>query len=168
MKKIKLASAIIASMVLFSGAYANNINNLCKNQNMQNNCNQNMQIKQKNMQNNTKCSFNQKQNFKKHTKFHKKPSNINKLFFLLDLSAQQKQDIKNILKEQRVKNQNLNSAFSKTSFDKEKFIQISKNKRENMIQSRADTIEKMYNILNENQKEKLKLLIDLKTLKGKM
>lgn len=83
----------------------------------------------------------------------------------LNLSDTQKEEMKKIVKEARKNKETINDAFSKTSFDKEKFIKIMNEKRENMIKSKADVMEKMYAVLDTKQKEQFKTLLELKTEK---
>lgn len=80
----------------------------------------------------------------------------------LNLSDVQKDEIKKIFKEQRKNKQTLNDAFTSNSFDKAKFIDMMNTKRENMIKSKADMIEKVYAVLDSKQKQQFKTLIDLK------
>ncbi|HAC70622.1 MAG TPA: hypothetical protein DCF41_02750, partial [Arcobacter skirrowii] len=58
-------------------------------------------------------------------------------------------------------------AFSKDSFDKEKFIKIMKDKREKNQELHANTIEKAYKVLDSKQKEQLRTLLDLRKEKMK-
>ena len=58
-------------------------------------------------------------------------------------------------------------AFSKDGFDKAKYIQIMSEKRDNMLKSQAEVIEKSYAILTTKQKEQLKVLMDLRKEKIK-
>jgi periplasmic protein CpxP/Spy len=55
-----------------------------------------------------------------------------------------------------------NEAFTSSSFDKNKYIEIMAAKRDNMLKSKADVIEKSYALLTTKQKEQLKVLIELK------
>lgn len=107
---------------------------------------------------------NLKKNFKKDTKsgYHKKRDSFLSLLKKLNLSVEQKNKIFEIRKETMKNNQTLDIAFSKTSFDKEKFIEIMKQKRDNMIESKAEMIGKVYAVLTSEQKEQLKVLMDLK------
>jgi periplasmic protein CpxP/Spy len=49
----------------------------------------------------------------------------------------------------------LNLAFGDSKFDKKKFIEV-QNKRDIMVQSKADMIDKMYQVLTKEQKAELK------------
>jgi Spy/CpxP family protein refolding chaperone len=53
-------------------------------------------------------------------------------------------------------------AFSKTDFDKKRYLEISENRKNEYRKAKADMIEKIYNILTKEQKVKLKELIDTK------
>ncbi len=55
-----------------------------------------------------------------------------------------------------------NLAFTKDSFDKAKYIEIMKQKRDNMIESKAEMVEKSYALLTPEQKEQFKVLLDLR------
>lgn len=55
-----------------------------------------------------------------------------------------------------------NVAFTKDSFDKTKYIEIMKQKRDNMIESKAEMVEKSYALLTPEQKEQFKVLLDLR------
>jgi len=83
----------------------------------------------------------------------------------LNLSDDQKTQIKKIVKESRKDKQTLNDAFTESTFDKQKFIKIMSEKRENMLKSKADTIEKIYSVLDSKQKEQFKTLLDLRVEK---
>ncbi|WP_152632444.1 Spy/CpxP family protein refolding chaperone [Aliarcobacter butzleri] len=80
----------------------------------------------------------------------------------LNLTSKQKEDIRKIIDESRKAQKTPLDAFSKDGFDKEKFIQIENEKRDSMIKSKAEVIEKTYAILDAKQKEQLKVLIDLR------
>jgi len=55
-----------------------------------------------------------------------------------------------------------NTAFTKDSFDKAKYVEIMKQKRDNMIESKAEIVEKSYALLTPAQKEQFKVLLDLR------
>ncbi|RXJ93381.1 hypothetical protein CRV00_11400 [Malaciobacter molluscorum] len=85
----------------------------------------------------------------------------------LNLSAEQKIKIADIMKSNRGKMQTINDAFTKTEFDKNKFIKILSTKRENMIKLKAQMISDIYDVLTKEQKEQFKVLLDLKTSRFK-
>ena len=66
------------------------------------------------------------------------------------------------MQDSRKNLKNSDDAFTKDSFDKTKYIQIMSEKRDNMLKSEAEVIEKTYAILTTKQKEQLKMLMDLR------
>lgn len=80
----------------------------------------------------------------------------------LNLTSQQQIKIDNIINEHKNSKTLMSSAFTKTGFDKTKFIKFATEKRDNMIKSRADMIEAIYTILSDEQKLQFKVLLDLK------
>lgn len=99
--------------------------------------------------------------FKGHMPFFR-DEGILGLIHELNLTSKQKEDIRKIIDESRKTQKTPLDAFSKDGFDKEKFIQIENEKRDSMIKSKAEVIEKTYAILDAKQKEQLKVLIDLR------
>jgi|GEM_PF-1870565 len=93
---------------------------------------------------------------------HKKDYGFKSILRQLNLTAEQKEKIFEIKKEMMKERQSVNVAFTKTSFDKEKFLEIMKQKRENMLESKAEMISKIYAVLTAEQKEQVKVLMDLK------
>ncbi|WP_320036183.1 Spy/CpxP family protein refolding chaperone [Halarcobacter sp.] len=80
----------------------------------------------------------------------------------LNLSSEQMKDIQEI-KQDMMKNKVKSTvAFSKDGFDKEKYIEIMKQKRDNMLESKAEMIDRVYKVLTSEQKEQLKVLMDLR------
>jgi len=84
------------------------------------------------------------------------------IFSELNLSDDQKTKIKTIMQDSRKNLKNSDDAFTKDGFDKTKYIQIMSEKRDNMLKSEAEIIEKTYAILTTKQKEQLKVLMDLR------
>lgn len=84
------------------------------------------------------------------------------MFKELNLTAEQKTKIEQIMDESRKNIKSEDEAFTKDGFDKAKFIQIMSEKRDNMLKSRADVMEKSYAVLTTKQKEQLKVLMDLR------
>ena len=72
----------------------------------------------------------------------------------LNLSNEQRLKIMDIVQNSRKNSQNPSDAFSEKGFDKVKFIQIVKSKRDKMIERKADNMEKIYNVLTDEQKDK--------------
>lgn len=97
-----------------------------------------------------------------HKKGHGQKEPVLGLVKQLNLSDDQKTKIKDIMIESRKNMKTENEAFTKTSFDKNKYMDIMNQKRENMLKSRADMIEKIYTLLTVEQKEQLKVLMDLR------
>lgn len=93
---------------------------------------------------------------------HQKGESIFHIFKQLNLSEKQEFEIKKIIDENRQNMQTINDAFSNNSFDKDKYVKIMSEKRDNMLKSKANVIEKSYAILTPKQKEQFKVLIDLK------
>ena len=139
----KILTGLVLSGILSSGLYAN--------------CGMN---KKHNMDYNKSCKMSHKMMKKSH---HSNP--IIKMVRHLDLTKEQRVSIKQIMKEDRKNKRNKNmmgQAFSETSFDKSRFIDIMNKKKNRKIQSRADMIEKVYGILNPVQKKYLKVLLEKK------
>ena len=80
----------------------------------------------------------------------------------LKLSAEQKAKVKEIMIESRKGLSDPCQAFSDTSFDKATFIKLAHERRDNMIEHQADTMEKVYNVLDAAQKKELKVELDKK------
>lgn len=95
-------------------------------------------------------------------KAHKGDGHFFGMFKELNLTDEQKTKIEQIISDSRKNIKTSDEAFSKDSFDKAKYIQIMNEKRDNMIKSKADVIEKSYAVLTVKQKEQLKVLMDLR------
>jgi Spy/CpxP family protein refolding chaperone len=89
------------------------------------------------------------------------------LFRELNLTAEQETKLEQIMEDSRKNIKSEEEAFSKDGFDKAKYIQIMSEKRDNMLKSQAEVIEKSYAILTTKQKEQLKVLMDLRKEKIK-
>ncbi|WP_258237511.1 MULTISPECIES: Spy/CpxP family protein refolding chaperone [Arcobacteraceae] len=96
---------------------------------------------------------------------HSQDGHLFGMFKDLNLTAEQNEKIKNIIEDSRKDNKSINEAFTKDSFDKAKYSKILSEKRENMLKSQAEILEKSYAILTPKQKEQLKVLLDLKAEK---
>lgn len=83
------------------------------------------------------------------------------IFKRLNLTPEQDAQIEKIVLENRANMESFDDAFTKDGFDKAKYIQIMNEKRDNMLKSQAEVIEKSYAILTPKQKEQLKVLMDL-------
>jgi periplasmic protein CpxP/Spy len=108
-------------------------------------------------------NFNGPKSFSMNKGFHKRGQHgIMSVLYKLNLSKTQMQDIYKIKEEMMAKRVTPDVAFTKTGFDKNKFIDIMKKRRDNMIENKALMIEKVYKILTPKQKEQLKVLMELK------
>lgn len=102
----------------------------------------------------------------KYNKHYNKTKGSMGLFKELNLTAEQETKIQEIMQESRKNKKTMNEAFTKDSFDKTKYISIMNEKRDNMLKSQAEVIEKSYAVLTAQQKEQLKVLMDLKADKN--
>lgn len=89
------------------------------------------------------------------------------MFSELNLSADQKTKIDEIIKDSRKDQEFPCDAFSKDSFDKAKFAKIMKDKQENKSEQQAEILDKAYKVLDAKQKEQLRTLLDLRKEKMK-
>ncbi|MFV0562686.1 Spy/CpxP family protein refolding chaperone [Malaciobacter mytili] len=149
MKKTVLASLLIGS-VLTTSAFA--YSGKCNQGNMAQNCNM--------MKDTNSFNCKAKQGVMKHKKDGSHA--FYKALYQLNLDNSQRTKIKEIFQSNKTKMKGINEAFSSSSFDKDKFVEIVSSKRENMIKLKAQTIEDIYKILTSKQKEQLKVLLDLK------
>jgi len=95
-------------------------------------------------------------------KGHKKGHGIMGSIMQLDLSEKQREQIVSIMKDARDSMQRPSKAFTASEFDKAQFVKLVKEQKEARIEKRAATIEKVYAILNSDQKKELKTLLDKK------
>lgn len=84
------------------------------------------------------------------------------VFYELNLTAEQKTKIDEIIKDSMKNQETPMDAFGKDSFDKAKFTKIMKEKRDKHLEVKAEIIDKAYKILDAKQKEQLKTLLDLR------
>jgi periplasmic protein CpxP/Spy len=84
------------------------------------------------------------------------------MFKQLSLTEDQENKIEKIVADSRENMETFDEAFTKDSFDKTKYIKIMAEKRDNMLKSQAEVLEKSYAILTPKQKEQLKVLMDLR------
>lgn len=139
--KNKILSGLILSTVLTTGLFAMN----------------------NDMRNNNRDSSNcmMKKDFMSGSKHHGNKSVI-RIFKELSLTEEQETQIEKIMLESRKNMQTFDEAFTKESFDKDKYMKIMSEKRDNMLKSNTEVIEKSYALLTPKQKEQLKLLMDLR------
>lgn len=78
----------------------------------------------------------------------------------LNLTDQQRMQIRDIMRSQMQNRVRLSEAFSDTGFDKALFIKLSEQRKANKIQRRADRIEAIYNVLTPEQKKELKQMLN--------
>ena len=98
-------------------------------------------------------------------KMHKMDEHKGGTFYLfkgLNLTAEQETKLQQIISESRKNIKSEDEAFTKDGFDKAKYIQIMTEKRDNMLKSQAEIIEKSYAVLTAKQKEQFKVLMDLR------
>ena len=101
----------------------------------------------------------------KNDKMHKMDEHRGGTFHLfkgLNLTAEQEAKLEQIISESRKNIKSEDEAFTKDGFDKAKYIQIMSEKRDNMLKSQAEIIEKSYAVLTAKQKEQFKVLMDLR------
>ena len=98
---------------------------------------------------------------------HKKDDKIMRMVSMLDLTDKQKTQIKQIMKENKKDTSNIHSAFSNTSFDKERFIKLVNEKKDTRVTRKAELISKVYAVLNSTQKKDLKTMIDMQGIMKK-
>jgi len=150
--KTKLLVATTLTALLSTGLYAGN------------NSEDKPMMKKQMHQGDKSCK---KQDGKRMMKKAHKRNQDNPLSLLrqLNLTADQHKEIRKIKQDLMKKRVTVNTAFTSTSFDKAKFIQIMKDKKENSLKKKAELIDKVYNVLTSKQKEQFKVLLDLKTEK---
>jgi len=98
---------------------------------------------------------------------HKKGHVFVRTVMRLDLSDEQRTKVRAILKKNFEKRPNPYSAFTDTSFDKQEFIRLSKEKKDGKIESKAAMIEEIYNLLDATQKKDLKTMLDMREIMKK-
>lgn len=92
---------------------------------------------------------------------------IIKMFKKLDLSDAQRTEIRTMIKTSMQNMPNPHDAFTDTSFNKEQFVKLAKQKRDNKLQRKAELIEKVYNVLTDSQKKDLKTMLDMRDIMKK-
>lgn len=98
---------------------------------------------------------------------HKKGFGFMRMVKKLDLSDEQRAEIRGIVKKARASMPNPHSAFTDSSFDKKAFIELAKAKRDGKLERRAEIIEKVYAVLNDSQKKDLRTMLDMKAIMQK-
>lgn len=85
----------------------------------------------------------------------------------LNLSDKQISQVKGIMKDTKPKIDSYSDAFHDGKFDKNVYINISLNKYKNMVEYKATLIDKIYEILTNEQKIELKKMIDSNSFEDK-
>ena len=98
---------------------------------------------------------------------HKRANKMVKMFMKLDLSDKQRAEVKTIVKNSMKNMPNPRDAFTDSSFDKKKFINLAKQRRDGKVERRAQMIEKIYTVLNASQKKDFKTMLDMRDIKRK-
>jgi protein CpxP len=113
------------------------------------------------------CDYKSKKHHKmsKNGMHHKKGHHVIKTIMRLDLTPEQRANIKDILNDARKSMPNPNDAFTSTSFDKEKYAKLMKEKRDGKASKKAETIAKIYAVLNDIQRKNLKTMLDMQDMK---
>ena len=103
----------------------------------------------------------------KHHKSGKRGELVAK-FMKLDLSTEQRVQIKALIKESRKDMPNPHTAFSDSSFDKAKFLKLVQQRKDAKAEHKAELIEKIYKLLDATQKKNFKTILDMqKIMKNK-
>jgi Spy/CpxP family protein refolding chaperone len=95
-------------------------------------------------------------------KNHKKGGHIIGTIMRLDLTPTQRDAIGKILQENRDSQTSPLNAFTTKEFNKDKFVKLMQEKKAARIEKKAETIAKVYAVLNDIQKKNLKLMLDKK------
>jgi|GEM_PF-557565 len=80
----------------------------------------------------------------------------------LDLTDEQRAEIKKIFEAKKEQRVSVASAFKDGKFDKELFIETKKQKREKKIEQKAELIAAMYDVLTDQQKKELQSILEKK------
>ena len=104
----------------------------------------------------------------KHQKKQHGKNNFMSAVKKLNLTQEQRQEIRSIMKANMKNRINPNDAITADGFDKALFIKLSKQKRESRIENKANMIESVYKLLNDSQKQELKKILDQKPMMKRM
>jgi periplasmic protein CpxP/Spy len=96
---------------------------------------------------------------------HKKGDSTIGSIMQLNLDQKQLEQITTILEESRKSIEKPSKAFTASEFNKEMFVKLVKQQRDDKIEKRAETIEKIYTLLNTQQKKDLKTLLEAKEIR---
>lgn len=78
----------------------------------------------------------------------------------LDLTKEQMNKIREIMLNTKPKFESYAKVFEGNKFNRDAYIEISMNKYKNMVEFKANLIEKIYTVLTDEQKTKLKSLLE--------
>jgi Spy/CpxP family protein refolding chaperone len=118
------------------------------------------------MQQGNKSSYKQGK-MMKHGQRHKGGFMFMKMVMKLDLSDEQRAKVKAIVKKSMQSMKKPSDAFTDSSFDKQEFIKLAKERRDSKIERKAEMIENIYVVLNSSQKKDLKTMLDIKEVMKK-
>ena len=104
------------------------------------------------------CAKSQQCNMKQ--KSHRNP--LIAQIMSLDLSDEQRDKVRAIMRENMQNMPKISNAFSDTNFDKDRFIKLSKERQEKKIERKAQMIASVYAVLTPAQKAELRKMIDQK------
>lgn len=90
-----------------------------------------------------------------------------RMMMKLDLTEKQRAEVISIVKDSKQNMVNPSKAFSDSSFDKKEFIKLAKQNREARLERKADTLEKVYKVLNSSQKKDLRTMLDMREVMKK-
>ena len=99
----------------------------------------------------------------KHHKQGKRGELVSK-FMKLDLSSEQRTQIRALIKDSRKNTPNPYTAFSDDSFDKAKFLKLAQQRKDARAQHKAELIEKIYKLLDSTQKKNFKTILDMQEI----
>jgi len=100
-------------------------------------------------------------------KHHKRHGGIMKTMMRLDLSKEQRAQVREIFQKNRQNAPKMSMVFTNTSFNKAEYIKLQQEKRANKIQRKAETISAVYSILTPAQKQLFKaMLVERENKKG--
>ncbi|MCK5109930.1 MAG: hypothetical protein KAQ94_00295 [Arcobacteraceae bacterium] len=114
-----------------------------------------------------KQGTNQQQMMMKKGNHGKKDAKMMRMIMMLDLTDKQRVQIQGIMANSKKNMPNPHDAFTQSTFDKEMFIKLAKQKKYGVIERKADLVEKIYKVINSSQKQDLKTILNMKDMKQK-
>ena len=106
------------------------------------------------------CEYKKENRMMKKMSHHKRDGKVMMMLKGLDLSDAQKVEVRKIMQDNINNTPNPNNAFTVRTFDKDKYIRLSKLRMEHRLTAKAEIISKVYGILDPAQRKKLKEKID--------